>query len=129
MKELEERLLELVNQGVDFAQEEIPLVAQEFITWKIWESLSWGCFFLLAMVLISYLTHLCFERFYNHKKKDKEGDLTEEEDDRDVMLLLATLLIIILFVCLGASLFEFLNGIKAIIAPRVYILEYLADKI
>lgn len=123
-EELQRKLIEYlskieggIERAVDFSAEQVPLVIQELIQWTIVEhtiyAATWGC---LAMFFVMLLG-LCIIR----------REKWDPEDPTFPVLFIG----IPSFVCAtltGAQVV--INGsvaLKAYLAPRLFVLEYLKD--
>jgi hypothetical protein len=107
-----------IVKAVDFAQEQAPMVVQEFLTWKFAQSVIWttvGVISLVALVVI----------FLKCKK------LAESDSSEDVIGAFGVIVCIIAFMCVCAYgvIPNVEQMVKVKVAPRVYIIEWVGDQV
>jgi hypothetical protein len=116
---LEQTLVDTINatksgisQGIDFAQQQIPEVVQQLLMWKMAQALIWLVTCLALIILCVYLTIKAF--------KGKDDGM------QGVSLALS------IFVGVP-SVIGFIIALSQVIkiwtAPKLYLLEYVADLI
>jgi hypothetical protein len=115
-----------IVQSVDFTKEQAPLVVKEFLTWKLWEAIIYFIAFSVPSVILLFLA-------YNFSQKVKSDDVPvhssscNDKSDYSVLKWVTRIAAIIL---LNFNLtFEGLVIVKILVAPRVYIIEYVVDTI
>ena len=118
-KELEQCLtqfinkaLDVANKGIDTAGEQIPLVLQEIVYWRLAKG---SCCILTAFLFCSSAFFLGYSMLKNFK-------LSHDTDGQGVGI---GFMLISFFVFLLVFSFELTDIIKALVAPRLVILEYL----
>lgn len=113
----EQVLLDMINKAAEIgsaAVDEIPLVVQELLTWKLAESLAYTT---LSLLILSGLMFFYF-KVYNYYKDKEISDHPE-----CLFVLFSVFAWIPVFECFN------LDWLKILIAPRVYLLEYAASLI
>ena len=114
-EQLQKALGELLDKSlnaVDFMVSELPEVVQQFLIWKMWESLIWfifGIFILSAIIIV------------NKKTWPKVWKLTCEHE--------APVFLANVFLSVFAFLFALIEcfnitWLQILIAPTVYLIEY-----
>lgn len=118
-EELNNKLIEsidLITQWVEaggqFVAEQTPLIVNEILLYRFWESLI---FFILWTVASAILMSLSLV-FYNKSK-----------DDDDEFLIASVFFAVTACVVFAMSLDLNLDWLKIKVAPRLYIIEYLAE--
>ena len=118
-KELEQCLtqfvskaLDIANKGIDIAGEQIPLILQEIVYWKVAKG---SCCILTAFLFCTLGFFLGYSMLKNFKlSHDTEGQGTG-----------IGLMFLSFFIFLLVFSFELTDIIKALVAPRLVILDYL----
>ena len=119
-------MVELLKQGKQFAEEEIPLVLQEFLTWGLTNSIMWIVIGIMFFLLGRYLPYAWLkkeqtdeddDKFFNRYCKDYQSDVVTGW---------------IFFMVLGTigaciTIINLFNTIKILIAPRIYLIEWFSD--
>ena len=116
MEELKQRLIDLANSGLDFATQQLPEVADEYLMFKTWEH---GLLTVGGLVCL-----VCFVFVISWLLKKPLDYWDENAAQCGFRVALA-----IVLVFAGCAWF-FQNAllfIKVIIAPRVYIIETLVQ--
>lgn len=131
-KELSDALVKLINgviDGVDFLAGEIPEVINQLLLWKMTASLlqfSGGLLicFMLLVVLIKYCGRGTIDQstgLYNqtlsHTSNGKIGE-------RIGLTILGSVVVLVI----GLALLDF-DWLKIIIAPKVYLIDYVSNMI
>lgn len=115
---LSEQVQSATDAGVDFAKEQLPIVAQEVVRWGIAESAVWAAFWAIPPIVFLFL----FRRGWRLAAKH-----ADESDGISIFLaVVATVALTapsIGVVCNVATL------TKCIVAPRVYLIEWCADRL
>lgn len=109
-------------KAVDFAQEQVPLVIQEFLTWKFYEALiELVCSFGI-LGLIGGFVYMVFRHTKNIKDDFDRWAL------RTVIFVFSGIFIVPISTR-SINLRQPINTMVQIkVAPRVYMIEYVADK-
>ena len=111
-----------IIKAVDFAQEQAPMVVNEFVTWKFYEALTNFVLYMIPVVIMLSIIIYAIRYFRSDKKKSDEVCVT---------LGIATLLSIVF----SSGIFSIhivptINTmVKAKIAPRVFVIEWITNQI
>lgn len=106
-----------VIKAIDFAQEQSPLVVQEFLAWKFAQATIFTATTVIALIVITFLIKKCFS--------DKWVEKTEGASN--MFGLFGIILWMVIVSCKLAPNVEQMVKIKA--APRVYVIEWVSDLI
>lgn len=113
-------LLEYVEAGAEFAAEQAPLVAQELIAWGFWDGVVGAVSSALVLMFGSY--------FFVKFSIGLSRAIKEDDDDGMFMNVLGLLPIVILWFFAACRLLCNVSTIiKASVAPRVYLIEKIAE--
>jgi len=104
-------LLEYTEQAVEFSKDQAPLVAQEIIHWGIASNAAWVLAWVAAIVALSFV-------FRAGRRAHAKNDLSMG----DLVMFLSVLAIGGCSLGVMSSLGGF---IKAVVAPRLYLIEYI----
>jgi hypothetical protein len=109
-----------IVKAVDFAQEQAPMVVQEFLTWKFAQSVIWTVVGVIALVVLTVI-------FLKLKKLAVENANT----GLDVLGFFGMVICIITFLCVcgGCVIPNVEQMVKVKVAPRVYIIEWVSDQV
>jgi hypothetical protein len=114
---LEQTLVDAINstkegisKGIDFASEQLPEVIEQLIMWKMAEAIVWIVITFIALVVIVKIA------------KSKWDDCYSKFDAIGISMLLGIMPLIIFLV-------NVTELIKLIVAPKVYLLEYVSKLI
>mgnify|MGYP005867074455 CR=1 FL=1 len=111
-------VLNYLQQGVDFAQEQMPLVVQEIINWEITNSAFGGVLCLVSAFVLLY---------FSIKKLRIELAKGRSQDEETVCM--ASIGCVIGgFFTIGVIVF-ISQLIKALVAPRLVIIEKLSEMV
>lgn len=105
-------LHEWAKQGMEFTKEQAPLVVQEFLNWSFWSDAILAVVSFVLMVVLIYL----LKRFWNSIEDELGAGLFQ----------IFGIIISVVFCCLFISCIHDLVKIK--LAPRVYLIEWVADQ-
>jgi len=108
-------LLDFVTATKDFVLEQAPLYARELVTWQMWDGIVCGTIFLL----IFFVSILGFCTGIKIIKNDKH------DEGFACIMVGITVALISIFI----STKEYRSAIKAVLAPRVVIIEHLQSKL
>ena len=111
-----------IVKAVDFAQEQAPLVVNEFVTWKFYEALTNFVLFMIPVIIALSIIIYAIRYFRSDKRKNEETSLA---------LGMATIISIVLSSAIfGAKIVPSINTmVKAKVAPRVFVIEWVSDNI
>lgn len=130
---LVEKATGAIGKGADFLGEEIPLLVQELITFKIWEHSVMLVVF-LSMLFLVYKVYiknlpLLINNSNNEYKRDTEAYPRKMDDFTATLVTVfggvASFLLITAGAIYGSN--HLISLIKATVAPRLYLLEYAAE--
>lgn len=113
-----------IAKAVDFTVEQTPLVAQEFMRWKLAESIMWVFLFSIPVALLFYVSHRANVIMKLDSTPEHSSGRTDREDCFFTKWITRVIAIIVLTFVLGANAFTIL---KITLAPRVYLIEYVID--
>ena len=105
-----EKALDVVEKGIDTAGEQIPLILQEIIYWQISSN---SILFVFGVILL-------FVAYKTARSINMEKDF----DDPFIILPKIVLLVASGIICLPLLACS-LDAVKALVAPRLVIIEYL----
>ena len=106
-----------IVKAVDFAQEQSPLVVQEFLAWRFSQAIIYLVAGVIALVLLGALVKKCFSK-----------DWLRETDGASVVGVIFGIGIFALV--LGKAIVPNVETIVKIkVAPRVYVIEWVADQV
>lgn len=121
LKEFFVSMLDGIKQAGSFVKEQLPLVLQEYIAWGFWSNLATCVVWLILLFLAIWIN------IKMHKaewfKLDRDGDPSMTIL---VPILLSVAALLTLFLVFIPSLLEM---IKTLVAPRVYLIEKIAELI
>lgn len=111
-----------IIKAVDFAQEQAPMVVNEFVTWKFYEALTNFVLYMIPVIVMLSIIIYAIRYFRSDKYKSDEVCVT---------LGISTLLSIVLSSVIFATyIVPAVNiMVKAKIAPRVFVIEWVSDQI
>lgn len=103
-----------IERGSAFVEAEIPLVVTEYLNWYFW-----GNIFIICILLAIWLTlAACTAAAIRFHKELKNPELC---------LFLCALTLIVAPIALGISCGKLYNCVKVSVAPRVVLLEKIAE--
>lgn len=111
------KALDVANKGIDTAGEQIPLVLQEIIYWEVSYRIS---VFILGLILLS-VSFYCAKRGFLFLKQADASDI-------DIYWITGFVLMVgsITSLFFGVvSIQEGFTFVKALVAPRLVIIDYL----
>ena len=108
-----------IVKAVEFAQEQSPMVVQEFLVWKFAQSVIWVVVGLIAIGVLGFLIKKCVANWKN-----------PELFERDLYVLpivMSSILIgVICFVNIVPNVEQI---VKVKVAPRVFMIEWVSDQV
>jgi len=127
LKEVAAQLLSYLNQAAGFAQEQMPLLARDIIRFGVWEH---GLFTLLGFLLVLTSVVLVFD--WNKNYRLYKLGASDSRSPRAVDVYHENRAILDMFVAaisgvVGVILFlaNAMGFVQALVAPRMYLIEYL----
>lgn len=107
-----------IVKAVDFAQEQSPLVVQEFLAWRFSQAIIYLVMGVIALALLGALVKKCLSGSWR--------DATEEASGVVGTIFGVGVSLIILGKCVIPNM-ETIVQIK--VAPRVYVIEWVAEQV
>lgn len=114
---LVQRSITALNSGAEFLATEIPEVIQQLLVWKAIESFIW-------FILILFLSGMVI--YYGGIKGFQIATFHRETSD-GMSYVLWGLILALAFVATIPSLFYHLDWLQILVAPKLYLLEYVAE--
>lgn len=120
LKEFFVSMLDGIKQAGSFVKEQLPLVLQEYIAWGFWSNLATCVVWLILLFLAIWIN------IKMHKAEWFEDSCGDPSMAILVPIVLSITSLITLFLVFIPSLLEM---IKTVVAPRVYLIEKIAELI
>jgi hypothetical protein len=122
---LEEKLteiLKMLESGVMWTAEQVPLVVKELYIWKTWVNII-GVLGGLALMIIAYRIYVVVGKKVVIKTKANPNwyDGWLDEVAAVILIVFSSIFGVVIFI---ACLFEFL---QIILAPRIWLIEYISS--
>lgn len=120
------KMLNQLEKGTDFVVEQTPLVVQEYLTWSLWESVILSVFLIIPIFVGWVVYHYWW-------KAAKEWDLPSyscgfDQGTRTVSRVVAIVINWAATIILSInSIMYVLQAVKIWLAPRVFLIEQLAQ--
>ena len=108
-----------VDQVGNFAESEIPLVIQEYVSWLFYESTCWAAILIIIMLIVSVVYRWLFTNMSKFHEKD--------EDTSGGQSVLTLVFLGILLVLLIPTSYNAIYAVKCCVAPRVIVLEKIME--
>jgi uncharacterized membrane protein YraQ (UPF0718 family) len=104
-----------IVKAVEFAQEQSPMVVQEFLMWKFAQSVIWVIVGVIALGVLSYLFKKCVDWF-----PESEG----------VSIIPGSFCVLmIVLVCCMTVVPNIEQMVKVKVAPRVFMIEWVSSQV
>lgn len=104
-----------IVKAVEFAQEQSPMVVQEFLMWKFAQSVIWVIVGVIALGVLSYLFKKCVDWF-----PESEG----------VSIIPGSFFVLmIVLVCWKTVVPNIEQMVKVKVAPRVFMIEWVSSQV
>jgi len=104
-----------IVKAVEFAQEQSPMVVQEFLMWKFAQSVIWVIIGVIALGVLSYLFKKCVDWF-----SESEG----------VSIIPGSFFVLmIVLVCWKTVVPNIEQMVKVKVAPRVFMIEWVSSQV
>jgi uncharacterized membrane protein YraQ (UPF0718 family) len=104
-----------IVKAVEFAQEQSPMVVQEFLMWKFAQSVIWVIVGVIALGVLSYLFKKCVDWF------------PESEGESIIPGFFCVLMIVL--VCCMTVVPNIEQMVKVKVAPRVFMIEWVSSQV
>lgn len=111
-----------VEGAIEFSKEQIPDVLEQLLMWNMCESIMW---LVIGLVLVVTSVKMFFG--WNSRKKVILSSDYCGEDKEDLQTIWWVVLIVIGVAGIPFVIYNTLEIIKIIVAPKLYLLEYAAD--
>ena len=115
-----------IAKAVEFTVEQAPLVVQEFLRWKLAESIMWIFLSFIPVALLFYTSSRADTMMNLESTPDTDGRVIDKSDCFLAKWITRIVAILILTFAIGINGFTIL---KISLAPRVYLIEYVADSV
>jgi uncharacterized membrane protein YraQ (UPF0718 family) len=106
-----------IVKAVEFAQEQSPMVVQEFLVWKFAQSVIWVIVGVIAIGALGFLIKKCVSRI----SKSDEGEI--------YFLPIAISVVVIVVICFINIVPNIEQIVKVKVAPRVFMIEWVSDQV
>jgi hypothetical protein len=110
-----EKSISAAEKTGEFLQEELPLLAKEFLTWKFYYAVFWGSVW-VVFSLVFFISSAIM--VYGVCRWKWEGEA----------IIVAVMVAAFGCIPLGAGLVHATDAIQIKVAPKVYLIEWAADK-
>ena len=116
IEQLSEKVLVYLESGVDLAAEQAPQLITEILSWSVFDGLFWAGFAMVLLVIVGVVV------------KKLWGIAEGRKYDSDEMKFLA-FAVGLVGSAVGGIIFcsNFFYAIKAIVAPRLLLIEYFSN--
>lgn len=111
-----------IVKAVEFAQEQSPMVVQEFLVWKFAQSVIWVIVGVIAIGALGFLIKKCVSKLKN--SKSDEGEIGEI-----YFLPIAISVVVIVVICFINIVPNIEQIVKVKVAPRVFMIEWVSDQV
>ena len=129
LSQLEQTVLEVINKsvsavekGADWLGGQIPEVAEQFLRYKLYESIFLTLLFFSLFILVNVVSPLVFRRLYISAKKINPFKAADD--------FVFSAIIIAAFggiFAVPATIINLLDVIKIWVAPKVYLIEWASS--
>jgi hypothetical protein len=115
-----------IVSGVDFAQEQAPLVVKEFLTWRAWESGLHLIFAVLSLVGVLIGAYVAYKWL-------KKANELKTEPVSMLYAVGAAVIVVVSLVWIPGTFKTIKQSsmalVKIKVAPRVYLIEYVSEQV
>lgn len=108
-----------IVKAVEFAQEQSPMVVQEFLLWKFAQSVIWVIVGVIAIGVLGFLIKKCVSKLKNSKS----------DEDQIYVLPIIISVIISVVICFANIVPNVEQIVKVKVAPRVFMIEWVSDRV
>jgi hypothetical protein len=108
-----------IVKAVEFAQEQSPMVVQEFLLWKFAQSVIWVIVGVIAIGVLGFLIKKCVSKLKNSKS----------DEDEIYVLPIIICVIISVVICFVNIVPNVEQIVKVKVAPRVFMIEWVSDQV
>lgn len=106
-----------IVKAVEFAQEQSPMVVQEFLVWKFAQSVIWVIVGVIAIGVLGFLIKKCASKI----SKSDEGEI--------YLLPIAISVVLSVVICFANIVPNVEQIVKVKVAPRVFMIEWVSDRV
>ncbi len=117
-----ESYLDAIESSGEFVVEQAPLVAQEYINWVFWQSTIYVCVFAVASVATIVPAVVISWKMWQREKKD-----VIEKGLPPLSPFPVAVGVILSFIFLVPLVTNLMSATKAVVAPRVVLLEQIKE--
>lgn len=117
-----ESYLDAIESSGEFVVEQAPLVAQEYINWVFWQSTIYACVFAVASVATIVPAAVISWKMWKAEKKD-----VIEKGLPPLSPFPVAVGVILSFIFLVPLVINLMSATKAVVAPRVVLLEQIRE--
>lgn len=104
-----------IVKAVDFAQEQAPLVVQEFLAWNFAQATIWTIITVIGLIISGFFIKKCW-------------DWIDDSDGGSIVGIFIGLFVFVMFTLTGLVP-NVEKMVKVKVAPRVYIIEWVSGQI
>ena len=108
-----------IVKAVEFAQEQSPMVVQEFLLWKFAQSVIWVIVGVIAIGVFGFLIKKCVSKLKNSKS---------DEDEIYVLPIIISVVLSVV-ICFANIVPNVEQIVKVKVAPRVFMIEWVSDQV
>lgn len=119
LSELMTKSIEAAERGSEFLGDQIPLVIEELLKWKMAESLSYNAISIACFVIIILMSRFVYKVQAPWIGRGKFSD------SRELSYIITGIAYIFPITCM--FMFSNIEFLKIWLAPRVYLIEYSAS--
>ena len=124
IKQLVEKSIALIDKTGQFIESELPLVVQEFLTYKSIEHLAGSFLFLVPLIVL----YIWYRLMPDEGEKDSWNiKIFSKFVDEPHALVYIIVSFLFSLTFLFFSVLNFLKFLKITIAPRVYLIDYFLN--
>lgn len=106
-----------IVKAVEFAQEQSPMVVQEFLLWKFAQSVIWVIVGVIAIGALGFLIKKCVSKI----SKSDEGEI--------YLFPIVISIVISVVICFANIVPNVEQIVKVKVAPRVFMIEWVSDQV
>ena len=108
-----------IVKAVEFAQEQSPMVVQEFLVWKFAQSVIWVIVGMIAIGVLGFLLKKFVSKLKNSESSDSELYIIPT-------VISSILIVVICFINIVPNVEQM---VKVKFAPRVFMIEWASDQV
>ena len=108
-----------IVKAVEFAQEQSPMVVQEFLLWKFAQSVIWVIVGVIAIGVLGFLIKKCVSKLKNSKS----------DEDQIYVLPIIISVVLSVVICFANIVPNVEQIVKVKVAPRVFMIEWVSDQV